>query len=752
MSTNNFAWITSFKGLLTKKENDDIIVDQILIPKIQRDYAQGRNDYKTRRIRNRFLESLFDALQNDTSKAEELDFIYGERQESHPGMRASKWWFNPLDGQQRLTTLFLLHWYVSKKAQVPDAECNFLSNFTYDTRESSKLFCAELTSCDYHPDFSLPIDEQIMDESWFPESWKDDPTIASMLTMLRTIDDKYRNLDKESMSDIWRRLTDPGHEKILFHCLLVGEMGMTDSIYVKMNSRGKQLTNFEHFKAELEKAITIVENTVKGKKEDQDSEIGEYAQIFSRKIDTVWTDLMWSYRNKKHDFDKSRYMSNGVDEMLIGLISKYFTLLCYRIPEHVADAEIDPIEQIPFLIDKANAEDSLAMVQNLEKTLDFFYNNKSIFSEYLTNNECDILTSVGGDLPSGSIAYLRSCGNKMSVRNLIMLYAFFLLATHEEEVRPYFSDRMRILRNLAWNSTDSLREANMPTLLEQVESVIVKGDLDFGVGPGFNGLQVKQEKEKQKWFESHPAEKDRIIRLENHRLLCGNVNPVFSEWDDTVKIQNADKFIKLFKSECNFELIEAALLSIGDYAYRNRWRTIFGGKQEWIWRDELFVLGNQATQPVLSTLLDKLSECDESELNTVINDYLSLEREVFDWRYYFVKHRGMRHGKSGVYWWHDRNYPYEVIMMDTPKSLKGYHWNPFLFTLSKKINNSKIENYKSPLSLPGEKFSLRCFNSQYVLEGASEKITFDIPQEGGLDKIDRIDWILSVLKEKGYIA
>lgn len=752
MSNENFAWITSFKGLLTKKENDNTIVDQIIIPKIQRDYAQGRADNKTKKIRDRFVESLFSALQDDDSKVEELDFIYGERQESDPGMRASKWWFNPLDGQQRLTTLFLLHWYISKRAQVPDAECSFLANFTYDTRESSNLFCAELTRPDYHPEFSLPIDEMIKDENWFPESWKDDPTIASMLTMLRTIDDKYCDMNQDEMKAIWRRLTEPGKEKILFHCLLVGEMGLTDSIYVKMNSRGKQLTNFEHFKAELEKSITVLENAVKGYEEDQYDEIGEYAQSFSRKIDTSWTDLMWSYRNKRYDQDKAKYMSNGVDQMLLGLIAKYFSILCYRIPEYASYVEIDPIEQIPILLDKSKPEESLAKVKDLETIFDFFCHNKSIFADFLTNKECDAqLVSIGNDLPSGSIDYLQFCGGNISVRNLIMLYAFFLLAIHESEIRSVFAERIRVLRNLAWNSSDSLREANIPTILEQVENLIVYGNLEFGEGIGFNGLQIKQEKEKREWLKYHPADRETILRIENHRLLNGNLSPVFAVWDNSVNVQNAEKFLKVFKPGCNLELIETAMLSTGDYAYRNRWRTIFGGKQEQLWREELFVHGNQSTQPVLSLLFDKLENCSDEELNSIVNSFLEKERATYDWRYYLVRHRGMRAGDSGVYWWRDWNTPYDIIMMGTAKSLRGYHWNPFLFALSKKIDGSKIQNFNSPLSLPGEKYSLKCFNSMYELESESDKIQFYIPQKNGVDTVDRIDWILAQLKESGYI-
>jgi uncharacterized protein with ParB-like and HNH nuclease domain len=73
---------------------------KIEIPIIQRDYAQGRKDKKELRLR--FLNALSTSLSE--KKEIKLDFIYGENVDGA---------FQPLDGQQRLTTLFLIHWYAA---------------------------------------------------------------------------------------------------------------------------------------------------------------------------------------------------------------------------------------------------------------------------------------------------------------------------------------------------------------------------------------------------------------------------------------------------------------------------------------------------------------------------------------------------------------------------------------------------------------------------------------------------------------
>lgn len=64
-------------------------------------------------------------------------------------------------------------------------------------------------------------------------------------------------------------------------------MGLTDELYIKMNSRGKPLTVFEHFKAELEREIRALDE--KNGQNTADRIVG--------KIDKSWTDLLWKYRS-----------------------------------------------------------------------------------------------------------------------------------------------------------------------------------------------------------------------------------------------------------------------------------------------------------------------------------------------------------------------------------------------------------------------------------------------------------------------
>ena len=260
-------------------DEKNIQLKKITIPIIQRDYAQGRMDAEVSRIRARFLESLHQAITSDPIT---LDFVYGDINEE--GV------MTPLDGQQRLTALFLLHWFVAKKENIDASEYLFLENFSYETRYSARDFCSYLIR--FKPSFNKKLSEEIIDQAWFPLDWKKDPTISSMLVMLDAIQDEFAETQ-----GIWDRLKD---KAITFYFLPIKDMGLTDELYIKMNSRGKPLTQFEHFKAELEREL---------KKIDE-----QLAKRIIKKIDLDWTDMLWQYRGDDNVID---------DEFL-----RYFRFIC----------------------------------------------------------------------------------------------------------------------------------------------------------------------------------------------------------------------------------------------------------------------------------------------------------------------------------------------------------------------------------------------------------------------------------------
>jgi hypothetical protein len=141
---------------------------KVSIPKIQRDYAQGREGKEY--IRRLFLKELKECL--DEGKPLSLDFVYGNIEEDK---------YFPLDGQQRLTTLWLLHWYIALKANLLDNCRETLEKFSYEVRDTSRDFCKELCNRTIAPKDEERLSKYIKDQTWFYAAWIQDPTINAML-------------------------------------------------------------------------------------------------------------------------------------------------------------------------------------------------------------------------------------------------------------------------------------------------------------------------------------------------------------------------------------------------------------------------------------------------------------------------------------------------------------------------------------------------------------------------------------------
>lgn len=263
---------------------------QIEVPKLQRDYAQGRET--AQEIRDEFLDALHEALLRNPDDAVlplNLDFVYGSMEENHGK------YFLPLDGQQRLTTLFLLHWYLAwEDGVLPDFQgiaCNGRhSRFSYDVRPSSTEFFDELAQ--YIPGDSPEQVESVRrlleNQPWFYLHWRLDPTIQSALAMLDAMHARFGK-----SSGLFTRLLDKERPAITFQLLPLEHFGLSDDLYIKMNARGKPLTPFETFKARFEQHLR--ELYPKERREIGGTSVAVH-DFFSRRIDTRWTDFFWSHR------------------------------------------------------------------------------------------------------------------------------------------------------------------------------------------------------------------------------------------------------------------------------------------------------------------------------------------------------------------------------------------------------------------------------------------------------------------------
>lgn len=478
--------IISFWELLKKHK--------IEIPIIQRDYAQGRKDKEE--IRDSFLNALFQSINTQTPI--KLDFIYGSVQSETS---------QPLDGQQRLTTLFLLHWYAAlKEQQLSKTTIEILKKFTYETRISSREFCTALASNSFTLNKTMIVSDGIINSAWFFLSWKKDPTIDAML---RTIDDIHKYFFE--IAELWDKLTDKDCLVSFYHIELEN-IGLTDDLYIKMNARGKLLSHFENFKASFQKKIN----------DNKWDENKEFQETFAYKIDAQWTDLFWKHRKE-----------NRIDEAFIRFLS---TIAMCRQSITKTDDRLDIISKLQYKPDSVKASFFTKDDYNyLQESFDVYC---KIFDEQLDIQlNFPLFQHTPEESLFSAIVY-EGFNASYSVKVLFYAQTEYIRKVADFK-RDKFLDWMRVVRNIIARG-DVEKNGTRPTIIRspgQFDGVInLIHELSLGcediyiylssnqIKSSFAKEQIEEEKLKAKLIISNNKNKEIILNTEDTNLLQGRIS------------------------------------------------------------------------------------------------------------------------------------------------------------------------------------------------------------------------------------
>lgn len=652
------SYVTSYNALFTRRAPDAPAVERIEIPLIQRDYAQGREGGMVERIRTSFLNVLHNAVTGGERVS--LDFVYGDVENGT---------LRPLDGQQRLTTLFLLHWYLAFRSErIGNAEG--WKRFSYATRASARLFCERLTECQPPPSLTT-VSEWIADQPWYLHTWRHDPTIQSMLVMLDAMHERFR---ADNCLAAWERLVEAEEPAISFHLLPIEQMGLSEDLYIKMNSRGKPLTPFENFKARFEQVL--------------DASCPERVEEFAVKVDGAWADLLWPYRGSDSIVD---------DEFL-----RYFqfvTEVCEWREGRLA------VGDIASLAERVYGQSNPKAAANL----DFLF---QAFDTWVDTDVPAVFTGLFAVAPApldsgdtskvvlfgqqaGDVDLFSSCCQsygEMRGRNRVfswpqtlLLYAVLLHRTHETQD---FAQRLRVVRNLVEASSSELRLENMPTLLADVWRIVVDGTI-AGV-TAFNQAQVADEQLKVELLARAPGLATALFQLEDHSVLRGCVAAF--DLDERVFEQRASTFHQLFADAACLPSVTGALLANGDYSRQlNHRMAQFGsGSNLAPWRDLLAGAGRShlaATREVLGRFLDAVAAADgglRSALDTIQRSWIdaTVAGDGLGWRWYLVQYPAMREGRSGIYVGTNGTMGYGICMLDKSQ-MNSWYRDPYLSAINR---------------------------------------------------------------------
>lgn len=673
MENNKFT----FKQLLSQKK--------VEIPILQRDYVQGNlNDKKATAIRLDFVEDLIVHLSQPSPTLMPLDFIYGklvddelseeqERQEEHlesllstvseyaekngfeiqrsfkrNNRFVSKNIFVPFDGQQRLTTLFLLHFLVYAKR---NEDITFLRHFTYKTRVSSRDFLEALlsNSLEFRSNdiWEKSFIDYVKDRNWFYDFWKYDPTVMSMLVMMEAFRKKlmqFEDLDNV-VEVVYNNLE--SKNALSFDFLDIDEHQLDDKLYVKMNASGKELTDFEKFKSWL---IEFTENPKNG--------MGEFQIDWENNLDTKWYDLFWDA--DKHNTDMRLYQfinkllgySYFSDELTVNKLEGKLYLKDKRfIYQQLSDSDSIPFR---FYIEHNIIEkDRLYFIWY---TLKMFCDD----SNYSTFENC--IRKVWNptfinhwDEKESLKTFVINNLNSLNLFHQAFLFAGFhfidcLNKSSAELNEGNFYSWLRLIRNLIYNSRidDDIR------FFDAIQSIKAFGNKCLDIR---NNLQDEKfidffpERQRVEEFlknqDYFTAWQEDLITAENHDYFYGQIGFLIDLAKDE-DIPNLDKFRYLYRQfaeifshenlNSNF-LIVRALLSIS-----KEWLSIDGSNRRLLYlsdranardRDENWrrLFNDQEKRNILIELADLYK--DLGDLTNIIE---FRKKNIFDWRRLFIEY------------------------------------------------------------------------------------------------------------------
>lgn len=574
----------------------------VRIPQLQRDYVQGSD--KAKEIRDLFICDLVETLSADTPEVKQktlhLDFIYGSTYEEAPASGLHPHWkegelhfdtpnsdvneptkvFLPLDGQQRLTSLWLLHWMLCPETEAAAAK-KWLSHFSYATRSSSRRFCAALVAHIGDGELKQQLKTNkgksaLMEAPWFLPAWQKDPTVNSMIEMLVAIGTRLGEVDTASL---WKRLQEGA---ITFTVIEIqsNEFRLTDELYIKMNNRGRMLTDWECDKAKaiecLGEVVFTEENAGLWESLQANEQEKTPADYFSFRIDGRWQDFFWHLSRGRESPLEDRVQRS--DEMMRNFFTWWAKYRYYHYNTGECSDKMHVFksaEEITLLFQVLNKlyeigcpHGESAESQDQEKK--FLKTAFGVESKPAVEVRLHFTGSEGNESRVGDLFRLL-CEGKLERRHQVLVYYLLLrlVKYNEEATGANLRDFLRVVRNflysirktekMAFNSDIELKE--LSRYAESLDKVLGEKEVYAGLSSKEVSEKTSQdvsafrhEVEKAKWICAHPAEKTALFWLEEHDLLRGFLRNL--PWQDGSGINMTrlcKAFFEVFGSPCQQE-------------------------------------------------------------------------------------------------------------------------------------------------------------------------------------------------------
>lgn len=503
----------------------ELLKEELIIPEIQRDYVWGDNEL----VIKRFINNIKNMKDN-----EELDIGFFYSYKIYENSNAL------IDGQQRITTLILLSWYVG-------VDNTKLNNFKFKVRENSNNFLEKLLkqkSAEIPAIDGKKFSDKIKNSIWYKRIWDNDPTVKSILNALDIIDKELEN-EKENMKN--------KIDNIKFSCIEAGDRRL-ETEYILLNKRGVNLTNSEQLKAILTEDIENKNEWLEKWEKDWQDILWECKGENIYNTDNIWNAVLYWVRDiyviennicKDNDKEKINY-----DFDLIGIEKenkeKVLKILDWIIPLlKIINDNLDIIQE------KCQFEkDSIINIKNTiqgNEKYSLTIKEKALFYSilYLINNiniknkniQLDTIMQFIlkthniyiGDGTAEEIKRNIANYNTMEIRGRDSFEGIPKIITiNIAEFSGIFHEiieleKIRIFRNLIQNS--NINASNLHNVVNSLKkfnnNVYKLGELDV-----LNKEQQEEEALKLEIFEKYEEYKNIIIEIENNNLFKGKIKKI----------------------------------------------------------------------------------------------------------------------------------------------------------------------------------------------------------------------------------
>lgn len=537
---------------------------KIIIPDLQRDYCWGNNVWnelgkKDSELVSGFIDKLFTLFREKPNDKLTMGLIYGYESPRHH--------IQLCDGQQRITTLFLLLGMINKKTENNKFQQFLISNnelnhddrepyLQYAIRESTLYFLSDLV-CEFF--LKKMTIQDIIKQDWYFNEYELDASIQSMLAAIKLIDsklnEKYQSVNIFDFGDyILNNL------QMIYYDM--GNRTRGEETFVIINTTGEPLTATENLKPVLLGNLDNKEIKFPNGKDEPDKETE--LQYYSRK----WEDREeWFWQKRQGGGNKkNKIADNGVREFF-----RWISILISEKDSKAFKIELDQIrETTNFKFVGENLD--LKKIHEYFKIVQFLFNENGLFKnnlDWLSPDESDkyINTQIIWFRLLPVIEYVYRFGDVTDARKILRVKTFFKNLSRIENISKnagdLLFDAIKIIKEMPNDDIASVLE------LKNVSIQILREEEKIKFELYINTLYNRIELEARFWeAEEHKIWNGEILTLINWSYVDGVF--ILDRFDEIKNMFNI-----LFFADCKnneLDLVRRALLTMNLNQYPKHFR------------------------------------------------------------------------------------------------------------------------------------------------------------------------------------